>query len=553
MLIKRLTYTLLACGLSLATMAQDTLLLRDYKYAKHDNPWLTSGNAAALTTLATGSIAQAEMRLNIQKGGHTNYYDAPHAVQATAGIEAFYRLNSRAVAFGTISYDNWTGKDMTGSAFINPERKPFNLVEDSLTSAGKKHRDTYSLSGGMGISVWRQLALGAQIDYTAANYAKYKDLRHKNKLMDLRLTAGAFAPLTSWLSAGANYIYHRNTESLQFGTYGKSEKVYKTLIDYAAFMGRTEQFGNLGFTDMSREMPLFEQGHGASLQMDLHTPQGAASQAPQGQLEADSRALSLFACVALNHATGYYGRRSPYTITYTHHERDQLDASARFTYRYRRARYHLDIAYSREQLNNDAETYRELTNANGATYYEYYDPVETATKAWHLWNVAVIAHLGVRDLLPTWTFRAHWQRTLREQTAYLYPFLRWQRLCINALSMDATRHLPVRRAVWAFSIGGSFQKGNGDPYRDYAFTQQAATAEPTTSVGGTAFLWREYQYLTSPQYTIRASVGYTFLLPNTQLKPHVTLSGSHRKANLTYNESLGCDRTQLQLVIGCTF
>ena len=94
---------------------------------------------------------------------------------------------------------------MTGSAFIDPTRKPFNLTEDSLTNAGKKHRDTYKLTGGFGVDVYQGISLGARIDYTSANYAKYKDLRHKNKLMDLSVTAGVYAPITAWLNVGADY------------------------------------------------------------------------------------------------------------------------------------------------------------------------------------------------------------------------------------------------------------------------------------------------------------------------------------------------------------
>ena len=98
---------------------------------------------------------------------------------------------------------------MTGSAFMQ-ERMPFNLVEDSLTNPGKKHRDTYHLVGALGVDIHQGMSVGARLDYTSANYAKYKDLRHQNKLMDLQLTLGGHVPLTDWLSMGADYTYHRN-------------------------------------------------------------------------------------------------------------------------------------------------------------------------------------------------------------------------------------------------------------------------------------------------------------------------------------------------------
>ena len=87
--------------------------------------------------------------------------------------------------------------------------------------------------------------------------------------MDLRVTASVYAPLKEWLNVGADYQYHRNTESLEFGTYGKSDKVYNTLIDYGTFMGLTEQFGNEGYTDKTHEMPLFEDAHQGALQIEV--------------------------------------------------------------------------------------------------------------------------------------------------------------------------------------------------------------------------------------------------------------------------------------------
>ena len=82
-------------------------------------------------------------------------------------------------------YDNFSGRNMTGSAFIQTQRLPFDIIEDSLNNAGTKHRDTYNLMGALSWEIYKGIALGAKVDFTAANVAKYKDLRHKTKLMDL--------------------------------------------------------------------------------------------------------------------------------------------------------------------------------------------------------------------------------------------------------------------------------------------------------------------------------------------------------------------------------
>ena len=184
--------TVLGQGIPALAQVQDSLLLRDYQYVKQQDAWLTSGNAAALTRYQAKNIAEANLSLR------------------------FYRVSRRTVVYGSIAYENANAWRTTGSAWIDPTHKPFDIVEATLDNPGKKHRDTYQLTGAVGVDLGKGLSLGAQVDYTGANYAKYKDLRHKNKLMDLTASVGLYAPVASWLNVGANYRYHRNTESITF-------------------------------------------------------------------------------------------------------------------------------------------------------------------------------------------------------------------------------------------------------------------------------------------------------------------------------------------------
>lgn len=531
----------------LPLQAQDSLLLRNYQFVKQADPWLTHRNAAALTRFANKNIAEAEVSLTKGNGGLVNFNESDDLLQADVRVESFYRISPRTVAFGSISYNNWSGDNMTGSAFIpTTALRPFDIVEDSLANAGRKHRDTYQLTGGVGVDICQGLAFGARIDYTAANYAKYKDLRHQNKLMDLTASASVYAPVTSWLRLGAGYSYHRQTESLTFGTYGKSEKVYKSLIDYGGMMGLVEQFGNSGFTDKSHEMPLFEDGHGGSFQLEwLSLPQ-----------------FSAYATIGFCHATGYYGRVSPYTITPTNHDRDCLEAAARLTYTPSctstsscMSRFYLDLSYTKEKLQNSAETYRELTNDAGAIYYEYYDPAETADKQQQRFTVAATAHLGIQGELPTWTITAAGQWWERQQTAYLFPYYRYQQLRNHQFSLSGTRHIVCRKGVWSASLHAAWQEGSGDLFRDGTFvTPSDKQPLPATME---AFLHREYRYLTVPQYTFGGSVKYAFLLPSIAVKPHVSLSVNHRQAGSASTEqerfSMGDSHTQVTLAIGCGF
>ena len=519
----------------------DSLLLRNYHTVKTADAWLTTPNAAALTRFSASNIAEANLSLSYGKGEFVDFYDSPKVLQAGAAVESVFRLSRRTVVYGAISYDNWTGRDMTGSAFMHltspSSRYPFDIVEDSLTNAGRKHRDTYQLAGAVGVDLWRGYALGARLDYTAANYAKYKDLRHKNKFMDLSACVSAYAPVLPWLSLGANYTYHRQTESIDFGTYGKSEKVYKSLIDYGAFMGRVEQFGNEGFTDKSREMPLFEDSHGGGFQFSLH---------PMEQLTA-------LASFAFANGNGYYGRRSPYTITYTQHRREQRTTALSLAYvpLSRASRFTLDVSYSNERLANRAETFREQTNETSATYYEYYDPVEMGDKQWDDVSTTATALLGLQGETPTWLLTAAYHWTKRQQAAYLFPFYRLQKLSAGQVDIEAQYSLIRTSGIWSFALTGGFRQGSGEPWQDGTFqTPGYRQASPATME---AFLMREYRYLTAPQYHVGGGIQYAFIFPGTPLKTHVRGDIGYRKANETNAYCQGDSRIQLSLTAGCTF
>ena len=539
---------------------QCSQLLRNYQFVKYSDPWLTSRNASGLTRYQSQDIAEAELYLTSEKGGLTDYWQSPSVLQAGANAEAFCRINQHTVVYGQMGYDNFSGRDMTGSAFINPTRKPFDIVEDSLVNPGTKHRDTYRLAGGVGTTVTDGFAVGLRLDYTAANYAKYKDLRHKNKLMDLVFSAGftlnsklsarpkdacKARTLNSKLSFGADYFYHRQTESVTFSIYGREDKVYKSFINYGPFIGKVEQLGNSGFTDKSREMPMTDDINGVDVQL-------AADITPR---------LAFYSNFTYQHRNGYYGRKSPYTITYTRHASDGYACQGQLTLNATQSQRHsLAFTLDVENLKNDLQNYRELRDPNDVTYYEYYDPVKTANRLWADWAITYTGHFGIRHELPAWTFTASLQNQRRKQTAYLYPFRRRQDLRRIEGVIQAGHNIVLSKGVLSVAAHFAFAKGGGEPYEDDTMSQPSDKQTPPATME--AFLYREYRYFTAPQYHLGASVQYAFLMPGTHLNTHIRGQIDHHKANATphsqgENESNdycpGNDRIRLTLTVGCTF
>lgn len=567
---RRIVAILLLCLPAMLSAQTDSLLLTDYEFAEQQDTWLRSENASGLTRLSAAGtdtmqprlyhLSEAQLSARRDWGSLADYFEAPKALSFGAHVASYYRLNAKTVLYGSISYDNFSGHDMTGSAFIDPTRQPFDIVEDSLTNPGNKHRDTYHLTGAFGTTVADGFAVGLKLDYLAANYSKYKDLRHKNSLMDLTLTAGL-----SWsgqtpigpVQMGADFYYRRNTESLTFATYGKGDKVYKSLVAYATFTGHIETFGENGYTDKSREMPLMSEYTGGGLQLswDL-TPQ-----------------LQWFNELTLRHRKGYYGKRSPYTISYNEHDSDIYGYHGRLSMRSASALHSIDVMLNAENLEDFANSYREETDNNSATHYEYFTPVKTSNHLWKNGQVAYTAQWAIRHLLPTWSLTLGGQWFSRRQTAYVYPYYRSQDIGNRKLtaSLQHSTFLgctsdggSTKGGLLSARLSLSHQWGHGEPFHDATFIAPSDKQTPPPIMK--AMLYQNYDYVTARQWGVAATVRYAFPWASCKMAPYAELHYAFTKAHPATSDRAATEagttensdgrhpqRQQLSFAIGITF
>lgn len=144
---------------------------------------------------------------------------------------------------------------MSGSILLNPGDRPFDLVE---FTPGTKTREQYILSGGVGFLLTKKLTGGLRIDYEADNYAKRKDLRHSNTMMDLNLSAG-FVYRFAAVELGANYLYRKNTERVLCEQIGTTRRELRYVFQQRRVVRRegsvdgqryaSERTGDLGSAD----------------------------------------------------------------------------------------------------------------------------------------------------------------------------------------------------------------------------------------------------------------------------------------------------------------
>lgn len=520
----------------LAAHPTDSLLRTDLHGLLRTDPWLSGPNAAGLPRLAVSHMAEARATVSYQNGGFTNYHEAPEAIVSTASVEALRWLNQRVVLHGSIRYGNLVGRGMASSVFIDPSRMPFDIVEDSLSNTGRKSRDTYQLVGAVGGRLWRGLALGLKADFTAANYAKYKDLRHKNSFMDMRIAAGAYIPIGWFLQVGSSFSYRRNTESLRLAMYGRADKLYNSLICFGAFMGKIEQFGENGYTDKNRENPFLSEHWGLGLQLGVNFGPKLVWHNDLGYAKRE----------------GYFGKKSSFTISYNQHNGCWWAYRGRLSWLQAYNRHDLNAAIEVESLENLGNSYRSVVDpTTSAVYYEYFSPIRLASKKWTQMEFAYEGSWGIVGWLPTWSLRLGTALMRRRQVVFLYPYYRWQLLKSSRLFGEVGRNIDLGGALLTPRAALSVLWGSKTPYVDGTLAPPSAKQPPPPTME--TYLWREFIYLTAPQCSMELSLRYSFVLKRAGIKPYAELRYALRRTSAVSTHLEGREHHAVGLGVGCTF
>lgn len=491
--------------LCLPAMAQ-----RDFQLTQQRNPWLTSGNAAALTTYSDSTIAHATLYYRHDDGRRQTLSDGfgltfPNGLgqmssngkrqeRYGADVQSFYRLSPSIVAYGRAAYQNTSVTEAAGSMlFPTAQLMPFDLVEDDDSNAGDKRMEVFNIDGAIGWQVARRLALGAQLNYTSGTYAKHRDLRHSNTLMTLDARLNAFMQLPHNSGVGLGVLYRRSTETMLFKTYGTTDRIYTTLIDYANGWGERETFGTEGFTDSKNELPLLSEYVGI-------TAQGAFNR--------------LFANATYTHRTGYYGRKSQYSASHARHQGDVVALQLRYdVVRQPQCLLWMDAQMTTERLTTERENYRRTTATNGtaASYYEYFEPTKMADKAQTDGSLNVNAYWKPATDIFLWHMAGGIGYWVRRQTAYVFTEAHTDTPHVMAPYVLARRGWMSRhRSVWWAQVQGQAFMGSHEGL------------------------------------TAGASLSYEMPLRGTKLRPCLSL-------NYCFSRMSGATRNSLGLTASATF
>ena len=529
-------FFLLLSGSTTVIGQNNSMRWKDYSYIKQSQGWITSENAVGLKALPLTNISMVTLSFQKGNGKLIDYYQSDNYYNIGANIESYHRLTPKIVLFGKIGYDHFQGKNMTGSAFINPSFTPFDIIDYDEGTEGTKKKENYHLVGAISADIYKGFILGGKIDFTAANYAKDKDLRHKNILSDMRISVGVNYKLNRFFDLGANYYYQRRNESVTFNTYGTSERLYNSLISYGAFIGKIASFeGTQGYTTESKGNPLFDEYHGASIQ--IHS-------------ELNSN-ITLFNEFSYKKREGYYGKKATSSIVYSEHNGTISSYKGKLNFQQKKNLHTLDFQIEHEELENLENVYKiEKPQGEASSIVTYYDPLKVGDKEFFNLQVEYTANIHIQDFTPLWVMKAGFNYYRRKQTASIYPFYREQTINQTSFHLSGSRNFIKGKDLYSISLGLNYSQGSGTPSEDGYYSQPSESQTPPAHLDES--LYKEYEFLTSSGILGDVGFKYARLFPKLKIQGYTSIHYSLSKA-FSIKHLEGDSFNHLQVAIGCTF
>lgn len=211
-----------------------------YHRVVSSNFWNTGRNVTGIRQ-DTVSASYAEIAGRYSAGDFHGYSEGRSVWGAGAGASTITHL-ARVSFTGSLSFVHSSGYDVCGSMSGRPGYYPFDVLE---FTPGTKTRQTYAFSGGVSADIGKRWRIGVEIEYSAANYTKRKDLRHTDYLLDMTV-APSFMYHDGDFAAGLSVIFSKNSETINAEVLGISSSTYYAFLDKGLMYGAYESWEGSG-------------------------------------------------------------------------------------------------------------------------------------------------------------------------------------------------------------------------------------------------------------------------------------------------------------------
>ncbi|MEG1863867.1 MAG: hypothetical protein RR199_00950 [Alistipes sp.] len=452
-----------------------------FDYLERRNAWNSGLNAAGVRQDSV-SRSFAEVYATKENGGFADKSVSDNSWNAGARTESI-RHFKKISFFGQFAYDYFDGLDMCGSMFSRPNFYPVDILE---FTPGRKVRETYSLTGGVAAVLGQCWTGGLRFDFEAQNYAKRKDLRHKNTMLDFEVAPSILYHRGRW-AVGGSYVFGKNSEKIEAEQIGMLGTSYYAFFDKGLFYGSSElwdgntihlsESGLIGF-------PIKEITHGVSLQ------------AQYGPLYAD---------VTYRHRTGDTGEKDVQWHTF---KTSQIISHATLSLPSDTYHHFIRVALDwQEQMTRENLVGKETVN--GITLLHIYGSTP-------IFGRKSIDLSGEYEIASDWLdFRAgaHYALLNRESTL-MYPYVKGQKLRYGELFALGIWHI------------GRFELTTGLSYRSGGFSENNVKLVPEISTGDYSPQLTEF-YNWSNEYLTADRLGVDLGVRCNIKKFYIDLSGHY--------------------------
>lgn len=436
------------------------------------NGWNESQNRAGLRG-DTLQYSYAEVWGGLQRGGYTNHSSSDESYTLgvkTESVRHFGRISYT----GSFSYDHLTGRRMSGSMFTTPGLWPVDFYE---YTPGTKIRERYAFDGALSADLGANWRVGLDVDFMAGNYAKRKDLRHKNTSLDLAVTPALQWRHDKW-AIGANYRFEKHSERLEAEEIGSTPDSYRVFLNKGLYYGIETLWtsGDLHLDDSGvSAFPIRKTLHGAALQLQYD---------------------DLFAELGYRHQAGETGEKGS---RWHEFDGDHLTGLLRWQHKGARGGLHIVRGSIDWRELQNSEVILSTSTTGGVTIATAYGTVPIAQEralkseiAWE-WLQAKGSHLeaGARYALT------------REQSSLLYPLLRGRSL--RQWELFAEGRWALRRVE--LTLGIEYGWGSSAEWESMVGEQLPVSPYPARQTE--LYNW-ENEYLTAPRLGALAALRVHF-------------------------------------------
>lgn len=262
--MKRLLIILLGGWLLLATLPTRA---QRFAETKVRNPWNLGSNAAGLRA-DTLSLSYAALWAGRQQGGLIDHSQSDRSHTAGIGTESIRHFKRISFA-GGFHYGYFDGQNLCGSISTRPGYWPVDIYE---YTPGRKTREEYGVRGALSADLSPHWRIGLGADFLAGNYAKRKDLRHKNTTLDLEVMPSVMGHWGAW-AVGLAYRFEKHSERIEAEEIGSTPESYRAFFDKGLYYGVenlwTSNEIHLDEAGVSA-LPIQKMIHGAALQVQYN-------------------------------------------------------------------------------------------------------------------------------------------------------------------------------------------------------------------------------------------------------------------------------------------